>query len=540
MSLTWRALGALAAIYPPVAAVVGLLLFSRAGRPRLRGQGLLWAGLGLLTLPICLDAVAGTAGRPALTEALDILLVAVCAIAGSLLARAGGSLRDLSPGMATGLVVVGVLSTAQWIVEGGRASGWTSHANIWGAVVVMPLAMVAAGPASRTAVLASFSAAYAVSITSGSRASLIGVTLVLVGTLGRAALSGTLTAPARSRGRLLVAAVAGAALLAALAGLQPRAWRTAVEALRELPSSGTGERVLGAAQALGVTVEVSDRGTLLLTKTRPEGWSRVQWPMVMFPGTLYATYWEVRHEDPAAVPGVLGVVRGDDTIELSLGETGWTAAAGGRIELVEAAVTDMDGGWTGIALAFRSNADVPLWMWIGPAPDLGGGATAATLEVREVRGVVGGLSELERSSSPTPLSPGTAAALARLSAFRAAWRAFLAEPLFGHRGTSFSDYYRANPPDQNTAVPSHAHNELLQSLFQRGLVGTSGLVLVLVWFARVMRRGGEGFAAWLALVPAIAMNAVDTFLWSARMLGFLVLVASMAVAHRSRQAGRPA
>ncbi|HEX7001117.1 MAG TPA: O-antigen ligase family protein [Trueperaceae bacterium] len=528
MNLGGRALGALAALYPPGAALLGSLPALRGVRPRLGESALLGVGIVLLAAPAGADVFTGDSGWASLVEVLDALVLAVCAIAGSLMARSGHTLRSLAPGVAVGLILSGVVSTGLWLVQGGRVSGWTSHPNIWGATVVLPLALVAAGTVSRPLAVGSFLAAYAVSITSGSRASLIGVSLVLAGGVLGTLLSGTAPAAERRRGGFLLAIAGGVALLVVLAVMQPRLWRSALEVLRVPPSLESGQRVLGPPQALGVAVEAADDGTLLVERTRGVTWARYQFPMILFPGEVYSTYWELKSETSSSAPGVLGVVSGDDTIELRVAGEGWGTAAGGRIELVAADVRRADDGWLSIALSFRSNADVPLRLWIGPAPDLGSAEPYAAVRIREAAGVVGGPERLVPGSRPPALSTETIGVLARFSAYRAAWRAFLARPLLGHRGTSFAAYYRANPPDQGTAVPAHAHNALLQSLFQRGLVGTAGLVLVLVWYARAMARGGLRGAAWLSLASAGVMNSVDTFLWSAWMLAFLVLTGALA------------
>src|SRR5690554_6247525 len=124
MNLGGRALGALAALYPPGAALLGSLPALRGVRPRLGESALLGVGIVLLAAPAGADVFTGDSGWASLVEVLDALVLAVCAIAGSLMARSGHTLRSLAPGVAVGLILSGVVSTGLWLVQGGRVSGW--------------------------------------------------------------------------------------------------------------------------------------------------------------------------------------------------------------------------------------------------------------------------------------------------------------------------------------------------------------------------------------------------------------------------------
>lgn len=518
--------GIFMALYPPAGALLGLLDAPRIEHSRLRREGWLSAGLALLAVPPVADVVAGRAGRVTLTEALEIAALLTFAAAGYRMGRAGRTVSGTAFGLAVGVVLWGAVSLALWAAQGGRVSGWMAHPNSWGALAVLPTALVTASRPPGWAVAAALAGASAAAVASGSRAATLGVAIVVVFAVMRASVR---TVGSRAGGRFAwVLAVASVALLAALASLQPRLWRGAVELFAAAPDWGGQEGVLGAPQALGVSAQDLDDGTLRLVREREARWSRYQWPMILFPETTYSASWEIRNETPGAAPGVLGVVRGDDEIEVRLGPAGWEARSGGDLEMLQVEVVNQEDGWVAVALSFRSNAGSPSRLWIGPAPDLACARCPAALTVRRAVAVRGTLAELGARGEPRSLSVPTVEALSRISAFRAAWNAFLERPVLGHRGQTFSDYYRSHPPDQNTSVPAHAHNELLQALFQRGAVGAAGLVLLTGWALASFADSSERTAAVLVAALVVVLNQVDTLLLNTWMLHVLVLFAALA------------
>lgn len=515
-------LGALLTFYPPAVLAGVLVHVMRGVRPGLVGGAWLWLATALLVSPSVAAALRSGLGENTVRGALEAVAVLACAYGGSVLGRAGHSPRSLAPGAAAALVLAAAVSVAQLLVWGGRVAGWSSHPNLWAGAAVLPAALAAAGAVTPRTALAAVSAAAVVAVAAGSRAALVGVALV-----GLYALVGA----RRPERRLVATAVTCLLALVALALLQPRLWRGAAEVVRALPVWAAGGEVLGVPQALGVTVEPRPGGGYLVTRDAGgQWWARYQWPALLLPDKEYALSWELRSLSDGAAPGVLGVVRGDDTVELRFGPGGWNAAAGGRIELLAWDVSPSEVGWVRVSLALRSSAAEPLRLWVGPAPDLSGGAGPAVLEVSDARGVVGGLSDLAAAGRTEPFSAATEAVLARLSAYRAAWSAFLERPLLGRWDEPFADHYRAYPPDQGTFVPEHAHSEPLQALYERGLLGSAGLVLLLGWAVSQLARAGWTGLARSCLAAMVVMSLVDTYLWGAGMLTFQLVVGGVASA----------
>lgn len=231
-----------------------------------------------------------------------------------------------------------------------------------------------------------------------------------------------------------------------------------------------------------------------------------------------------------ASPGVVGVVAGEDRLVIG-GADGWAARGEGSINVVDFRVEEAPDGWTEVAVSFRSEDKKVARMWIGPAPNLAAESAGAAILVRGLVAVVGDLSALRAEGCTKEISPSTIEALARVSSFAAGWRGFVEAPMFGQRDRQFSNYYRENPPTQDTAVPPHAHNVIIQVLYEMGFTGAFGLVLILLWLGRVLFRSRVGPRSLVLVIAALAANMFDFTFWAAGALLFLFAFAGIVTAN---------
>jgi len=511
--------GMVLGLYP---GLLAMLAFAALLRRALLGVTYWWLlalGGALWLVPAASDLVAGRVSAGTLNELGQLLLAVAVVLGGAALWHVVTDTKPVTRGLLVSLTLMAVVSIVYRILAPGRVSGWADHPNIWAAGVLLPTTAVFLldrSPGARS--LASVSAWLVVAL-SGSRSAAVVLAGTIVFFIAASLLKIVGRASALATRLVIVLAVAcafGALLIVAV----PRLTATIRDVVR-VPWSEIRPPVLGARQDLGVEVTSFADGVLEAKTLNADGWSRVQYPIVLFPGTTYSVALDLKSNSPGTVPGVLGVVSGADKVVLERREN-WEARAGGRIHLIDFVVQDEGAGWTTVALTFRSTANETLRMYIGPAPDLSG-SMGAKLLVRNVKASAGGV-EVLLASADYKVAPTaeTREALSRVSSFAAGWRGFAEAPLVGQRAMSFAEYYRLNPPTQATAVPSHAHNELLQTMFRMGAIGSMGLLLVLGWVGLVLAQGSSRHRAVILLAVALLANLVDVVLWSSGMMYFLL------------------
>lgn len=526
MSRSWSRLlaGVAMAVQPGVLGVLAPFGMVGTKRIRLPRAWLLGVGGVLWLLPVAADVGVGSWTSSSTRDAGLLLVFLASAVGGAVLGR-DGALRWLPTGLTLGLCAMAVVSLVERGLREGRVEGWASHPNVWGASTLLPLAAVLLLSSSRRLRLVAAALALVSVALSGSRSAALIALVIIVAFMVRACFARPVTW--RRRATQGLAVIAGALVLyVAMALVQPRL-STSLGDLFRLGGAGSKEvPLLGAAQPLGVEVARQEDGTMTIRRVDGPSWSRLQYPLILFPDTSYAIAMDVLPSGEGGSPGILGA-RGEDGLRVSLEAGAWVATASGRIDVLAFSARDLGDGWTELAVAFTSVAEVPLRFWIGPAPDLGSDGEDALVSVRRVRAAIGGLDALPPGPVPPP-AQSSLAALARLPAFDVAWAGFLERPLFGQRRTSFASYYRDHPPSQDTTVAGHAHDFFLQSLFERGAVGTLGCALLLVWVLVAPRDARQHVVLAVLLATALVANVVDTVLWSAGMGYFLAVVAGAA------------
>jgi len=107
-----------------------------------------------------------------------------------------------------------------------------------------------------------------------------------------------------------------------------------------------------------------------------------------------------------------------------------------------------------------------------------------------------------------------------------AWAAFRAHPLLGMGSQFLSDAYRANylPAVEQQAV--HAHNQVLQTLGESGLVGAAGLAMLLaaLGYAAWVSRRRDGWSRLTGLVWLVGFGVTEVPLRAVGVSGLAALL----------------
>ena len=285
----------------------------------------------------------------------------------------------------------------------------------------------------------------------------------------------------------------------------------------EIPEGAWWDTLGVRVQPGDVTLAGQERVSYQLTKVTPESWGRLQQVVPVLPNTPYTASVWVKSPQGSALPGIQGRGQAAEGSTFTVrgflsGET-WRTTADGSGRILSAGIAAQEGDWKRVWVSFIYEGDAPklLW-WLGLSPDqrttAGSEATFAGFQ-------------LERGPTLTPYTPGSATQgfslrNARLSYWQAAWQGFAARPLWGWGQGRFAEEYRSSWPAQRRLheVPENAHNLPLQILFERGLVGLGGLVLLL--YVLSVRAYGARDAALLVVFAALVVaNMFDyTFFYS--------------------------
>lgn len=518
----------------------GIAAYGRGGRAwgEVAGFGFLVAGAALMIAVALVKVREGSGLAPAGTLAGGGLEVVACALGGAWLARSSGHrrLRVVVAGSSWAAWIMAATSVVQALTtSGARIEGWQVHPNIWAAAAVvpalLPLALGDRGWLGATALAAGLTTAAA----AGSRTALLGLVVGMAGlaVVGLRGARGTVVL--RWSVVLLVFAATGLAL-------QSGRWLPLIDAVRHpdrllvsVSSTRSGNLLSSRGQAVGVTVSPDAAGatreaSVTVTKAAGAGWSRLQHEAVLVPGTTYTLTVEMSAISQDGRPGLLGYGRvGSIRPRLEVdATTGEVIDVGGGLAVESVDVRPQEGGWHATTITFRYDGEAPVHWWVGPAPDLRSGTTGGGVEVRRFMLGVG-------SSAQPFVEPGTEdlalrQALDRVTAFRAAWRGFLARPWFGQPLGSFAGFARGTTVRDAATDVLHAHDLVLQTLFETGAVGALALALLLTGLARLAHAAGPGLAIVFACV--MLLNLVDLTFWSSGQA--LVLATTAAMAHGAR------
>lgn len=518
-------LGAVLGIYPGVVAGAGVVMAVRRRFVSLK-YGLLLAGACFFwLLPALSDVALGRVNSATWGEAGELMLVLLAALAGAGLGKWLGTPTTLAAGLISGIGALALASIVAWLGSPGRIALWMDHPNIFGASVLLPTTAALLLTKSSTARLLTLAIGFVPIGFSGSRSAIlvlaaVGVCIIAVDTVKRRT---------GKRGRAvatIATLILSLGVVIAVFVLQPRL-AALVRDVARFPLAALKPNVLGVPQALGVEVIEEGGSAVRIVAADSNWWSRLQYPLVLLPGRVYTFSAEMDLSTAGEAVGIYGAVNARDSIMMTR-RLEWGARATGDLILIAVSTQEMVGGWTRMDLSFKTGSTDKSWLWIGPAPDLEGVGAGSEVVVRSIAAWEGlATSEPERRLERGLISKETNQAVARIYAFIGAWHGFLESPMFGQRSVQFGSYFRMHAPTELTAVPAHAHNALLQSLFERGLVGTMGFILMLAWLQMNLTRSKVHPGLSILLLVAIASNIADAVIWSSGMMYFLAVFAGM-------------
>jgi Undecaprenyl-phosphate galactose phosphotransferase WbaP len=323
--------------------------------------------------------------------------------------------------------------------------------------------------------------------------------------------------PALGWGRL------GLVLPAAATGDEPRN----LLAGTEIPAGDWWDDRWVDVDASSVTLDGRTMTAYDVRKRGEPGWLRLQQLVRLEPGATYTlSGWIEAGGD--VVPGFQGWGEAGDgssrlVLVATLSDDGWSAELDGTGRLLDARALAREGDWHRVAASFAYDEGAPPITWfVGFTPD--------ARRVEGGRSRVAGLM-LEEGAEAGPYRPGPATAglsfgYARAPLWRAAWEGIRARPLLGWGGGAFTDRYQRRAPDieRQELVPAHPHNLLLWVLFEKGIVGAFGLVLLLAALFGLAIRYRD--LPLLSVVVAILIaNLFDATLLSGAVLYPLAAVA---------------
>jgi hypothetical protein len=540
------AASAFVVLAPSSALVWALVLLPRAvkaGRHSLLPYRWLTLLLGALLwlAPPLIKALKRGSDPSVLGDAGQVMAVIVLIITFSYLAPKLSTptrRRQLALGVTTGCVVLAAvtllqvaygLSLAGYVEE--RASGWHSHPNLWAVQVLVPtLGVLVLASAPSTRILCTV-AALIVILASGSRT-------VFLALLIGAFLTSLFSMREKSRSiRLVVLAIFGLVPILVLAALlHPRIapvtqdlWETVSTA--QASKSNSRENLLsGIWQSKAVRVLERDTATGLyvIQKTAAEGWSRLQHQVILLPEETYSLSGEMASENTLAEIGILGagsVAETGEKVELNVLRKlqDWIVQSSGPIEVTHFRHFSTHDDWTRLELSFIYRGKTASRWWVGPTPDQRNLDSGATIRVRGMKMELGAATTpYER---PDNLDLASTRALSRFNAFRVAWQGFKQSPFLGWSPKAFDTFYRANPPSQDVAIASHAHNLFLQALFERGIVGMAGIIVLLIAITAIGSGGSKLFPYVVAAV--VLANLFDYTFWSPGVAYSLVSLAAL-------------
>lgn len=297
--------------------------------------------------------------------------------------------------------------------------------------------------------------------------------------------------------------------------------------------------------ALGVAVNEREaainRQTLTvydIAKLEPESWRRLQQAVTLEPNQPYTLSAYVQSA-PGARPSLQGWGRvntqnaNQDANQnastfIVIGEMlagRWHASVSGPGRVLASNSMVISENWRRVWVSFVYTGNDPLTWWVGMAPDRREQASAASAFAGfQLEPVATTTSTALSPYQPGAASQGLGLQVARLPYWRAAWQGFLERPWFGQDETFGRYFVTQGYSSKIQQPPSHVHNLFLQFLFTRGIVGLTGLLLLLaaLIYPLVQRRD----VGMLTVVAALLIaNLFDYSLFYGAVLYPLVAVA---------------
>lgn len=195
------------------------------------------------------------------------------------------------------------------------------------------------------------------------------------------------------------------------------------------------------------------------------------------------------------------------------------------IALDQASIVVNADGRLGLRVRLQLAGDEVRRVWIGPAPDLREGTVGASVAVARLQ--VAAADRAVHGYVATYAETGSVqTARSRYRIFSIAQRGIAEAPWFGHGVASFEGYQREGGAD--AFAFAHAHNLVLQVLFETGWIGLAGFVLL---FGAMLWPGARGRIRpeVVALVLAVVVMNVFDYTFVAADLT-LVFAAALGVA----------
>ena len=510
------------ALLPNLAPFVAILAaFSQEWRFR-RTDAYWLLGAVLLAAPLTLAGQLGTAAA-GLAEVLAawLLFRTFGSISRSVTVRLDPSL--IAVGMVAGLATVMAAGTLgieriQPLAHLSQAVVWESPPNLFAhSVLALGLLIAALVPRAPYRTLALALAAIGI-LLAGSRDAAIAWTV--------ASLPFVLLAPSKKRSVRTVEIVLLVGMVAVSAGLSSTfGFARLGFLLQPAPASHSTNLLHGTELARGdwwfdqgvsvraapTTIGGRSLTAYTVAKVKPEAWRRLQQGVDLNPGAAYTLSAWIRSSAPKAIPGLEGWgenrrVGGTLVVVGGLRRGHWRSHIVGDGTLLGAGLKSGGDGWTRVWTTFRYSGTRPMHWWVGFTPD--------QRDVTGSTGTMAGL-QLERGARLTSYEPGAATqglslSVARLPYWSAAWHSFLQRPWLGRPATPFDQYYAGSASSMRRyyEVPTHAHDLVLQVLYQRGLVGLLGLLLVIYGLSRNALRQRD-VLFFIALGGILLANVFD-------------------------------
>lgn len=457
-------------------------------------------------------------------------------------------------GLALGLALaVATFFAFEMLRQVGVGSIWTAlgvHENAWAAKVavlgVVTLSALRGLPLSvSVVVLAGLSV-----VGTGSRSALLGLVVgsLAIG-LGRVLAHQGTQAIGRAnvlvRGAVLgVVAGAGAILVLFHPGLSsdlaagfdvflPES--AADNRVRASEDIGSHPWILESVRVDVVGFDADGFSIVRLTKTGEAFGARASVPVTLEPGVPYLASFAVV-PSPLGRSGLRGwaAATGEDpeiAINVVVGGSGAIVTGSGPVEGRLGTVSVGADGWLHVEVAMLVRSAHPRTLLIGPAPSLEHGGVGRSMLVSRFQ--IARESGASQEYVPTfAASDKALTARSRSEIFSIAFQGFLQSPVHGHGSGMFTAFQQDR--DSGAFVFGHAHNLFLQVLFEMGVTGFVGLVLMLWAFTRLERHSPRASGAATGIVlGVVVMNMFD---YTAH-LGDVVLLVLVAVALHQHSRG---
>lgn len=335
-----------------------------------------------------------------------------------------------------------------------------------------------------------------------------------------------------------------AVMLALAAGLGPLlGWGRVGFLVDVIPATSSATNLIRGSEiaagdwwdAMGVTVAAAEAAiggqqltAYTVTKTGSESWLRLQQIVPLASGQAYTVSTWLKPLDPATRPGLQGWGELDGSPAIFAmtsafdGETLRVTLAGPGT-LLSSGVAEQSGDWRRIWITFRYEGTASSLHWfVGLAPDsravAGTSARFAGFQLEP--------GEALSAYTPGPATQGLGLGVARLPYWQVAWQGFIAQPWLGWGPGAFPEFFQLNRPERTKLheTPSHPHSLPLGILFERGLFGLVGLVLLFIALSHSAWRQLD-FALLVVFAAILVANIFDYTLFHGGVIYPLAAVA---------------